>query len=102
MIDSFSEEGPFGVLFLGGFSVLSYCRIVIFFFQFSLPGLWEYTYHYKILQYDRPNLCLRRAGVGIFVLASISHHIHHYDPVRSNPRFQELLRKMNLPVDEKE
>jgi hypothetical protein len=24
------------------------------------------------------------------------------DPVRSNPRFQELLRKMNLPVDEKE
>jgi tetratricopeptide (TPR) repeat protein len=25
-----------------------------------------------------------------------------YDPLRSNPRFQELLRKMNLPVDEKE
>jgi hypothetical protein len=24
------------------------------------------------------------------------------DPLRSNPRFQELLRKMNLPVDEKE
>jgi pentatricopeptide repeat protein len=24
------------------------------------------------------------------------------DPWRSNPRFQELLRKMNLPVDEKE
>jgi tetratricopeptide (TPR) repeat protein len=24
------------------------------------------------------------------------------DPMRSNPRFQELLRKMNLPVDEKE
>jgi hypothetical protein len=26
----------------------------------------------------------------------------HYDPLRSFPRFQELLRKMNLPVDEKE
>jgi serine/threonine-protein kinase len=25
-----------------------------------------------------------------------------FDPLRSNPRFQELLRKMNLPVDEKE
>jgi serine/threonine-protein kinase len=25
-----------------------------------------------------------------------------YDPLRSYPRFQELLRKMNLPVDEKE
>ena len=25
-----------------------------------------------------------------------------YDPLRSNPRFQNLLRKMNLPVDEKE
>jgi hypothetical protein len=24
------------------------------------------------------------------------------DPLRSYPRFQELLRKMNLPVDEKE
>jgi len=24
------------------------------------------------------------------------------DTMRSNPRFQELLRKMNLPVDEKE
>ena len=23
-------------------------------------------------------------------------------PLRSNPRFQDLLRKMNLPVDEKE
>jgi serine/threonine-protein kinase len=26
----------------------------------------------------------------------------YYDPLRSYPRFQELLRKMNLPVDEKE
>jgi len=25
-----------------------------------------------------------------------------YSPLRSNPRFQDLLRKMNLPVDEKE
>jgi hypothetical protein len=26
----------------------------------------------------------------------------YYDPLRSYPRFQELLRKMNLPLDEKE
>jgi len=26
----------------------------------------------------------------------------YWNPLRSNPRFQELLRKMNLPVDEKE
>ena len=25
-----------------------------------------------------------------------------YDPLRSNPRFQELPRKMNLPLDEKD
>ena len=26
----------------------------------------------------------------------------YYDPLRSYPRFQEILRKMNLPVDDKE
>ena len=50
MIDSFTKQGPFRVLFLRGFSVLTNCRAALFFSQFSLPRLREYTYQNKKLQ----------------------------------------------------
>ena len=50
MIDFFPEQGPCRVLVLGGFLVMICCRAALIFFQFSLPKLWDYTYHSKILQ----------------------------------------------------